>query len=202
MSDLFIKEYENVLEPDLCKEIIKMFNESETKYKGVTGGGLNENVKKTFDMHISNTLRDTRISEEQRKQWQICDDKLYHALTTHLHKYYHDVGLTELLKEKHIISNTHDTGFQIQRYIKNDGFYTFHQDFSIVKKNMCRVVTFLFYLNDVDEGGETNFFNQIYVKPKEGKLAFFPATWNYIHKGEMPKSNDKYIVTGWIYANI
>lgn len=202
MTDLFIKEYENVLESDLCRQLINLFSDSETKHKGVTQGGLIENVKKTFDMHITNTISDVRISDEQRKQWKTCHDKLHQSLTTYLHKYYYDVGLTDLLKDKSIISNIHDTGFQIQHYIKNDGFYTFHHDFSTVKKNVCRIVTFLFYLNDVDEGGETNFFNQIYVKPKQGKLVFFPATWNYIHKGEMPKSNDKYIVTGWIYANI
>ena len=98
MTDLFIKEYENVLEPELCKEIIKMFNDSETKYKGVTGGGLNENVKKTYDMHITNTINNICTSDEQREQWKIYDDKLYQALTTHLHKYYHDVGLAELIK--------------------------------------------------------------------------------------------------------
>ena len=62
----------------------------------------------------------------------------------------------------------------------------------------CRIVTFLFYLNDVEEGGETFFYNGK-VKPEAGKLILFPATWTYNHKGNMPISNDKYIVTGWFY---
>jgi hypothetical protein len=39
------------------------------------------------------------------------------------------------------------------------------------------------------------------VKPEAGKLLFFPATWTYPHRGMMPISNDKYIITGWIYLN-
>ena len=51
-------------------------------------------------------------------------------------------------------------------------------------------------MNDIEEGGETYFYNGK-VKPEAGKLILFPATWTYNHKGNMPKSDDKYIITGW-----
>ena len=34
-----------------------------------------------------------------------------------------------------------------------------------------------------------------------GKLLIFPATWTYMHRGNVPISEDKYIVTGWLYGN-
>ena len=37
------------------------------------------------------------------------------------------------------------------------------------------------------------------IKPKKGRLLIFPSTWTYIHGGNTPISNDKYIVTGWFY---
>ena len=95
-----------------------------------------------------------------------------------------------------------DSGYQIQKYLKDQEGYIWHQDSSIEKnQNRYRVLTFLWYLNDVERGGETYFFHGK-VKPREGNLCLFPATWNYNHKAEIPLSNNKYIITGWITINI
>jgi len=64
-----------------------------------------------------------------------------------------------------------------------------------------RIITFIWYLNNVEEGGET-LFEDFKIKPMEGSLLFFPATWTYPHSGAMPTSNDKYIITGWIYNKV
>jgi hypothetical protein len=91
---------------------------------------------------------------------------------------------------------------QIQRYTKLKGRYIYHQDFLTEwKTKKFRVITFLWYLNDVEKGGETEFWGTHRIKPEAGKLLFFPATWTYPHRGMMPISNDKYIITGWIYLH-
>ena len=64
-----------------------------------------------------------------------------------------------------------------------------------------RIITFIWYLNNVEEGGET-LFEDFKIKPMEGSSLFFPATWTYPHSGAMPTSNDKYIITGWIYNKV
>jgi hypothetical protein len=56
----------------------------------------------------------------------------------------------------------------------------------------------LWYLNTLEEGGETDFYNRGMVKAQEGKLIIFPACWTYPHAGVMPISDNKYIITGWI----
>ena len=90
----------------------------------------------------------------------------------------------------------------MQKYDKNEGRFVYHDDFSMVKDmKMRRVITYLWYLNDVDEGGETEFCGDLKIKPTAGKLIFFPASWCYPHKGIMPLSNNKYIITGWIYID-
>ena len=45
------------------------------------------------------------------------------------------------------------------------------------------------------EDGKNDFFK---VKPEVGKLIIHPASWPYIHKGYMPESDDKYILTTWL----
>ena len=85
---------------------------------------------------------------------------------------------------------------QIQKYTKDVGIFETHTDCECEDGKTYRVITFIWYLNDVVEGGET-YFLKGKVIPKKGKLVLFPATWTYLHKGNMPISSDKYIITGW-----
>jgi hypothetical protein len=54
------------------------------------------------------------------------------------------------------------------------------------------------YLNDVEEGGETEFLYQgLKIKPEKGTLVVWPSSYTHVHRGNPPYSNDKYIITGW-----
>ena len=56
------------------------------------------------------------------------------------------------------------------------------------KRFLCLMV----YLNDDFEDGETYFpLFDVGVKPKQGRLFIFPPTWNYIHRGNPPRSPSK-----------
>jgi hypothetical protein len=91
--------------------------------------------------------------------------------------------------------------FKIQRYRKNVGKYKYHNDWHWDNNNQShRALTYLWYLNDVEEGGETEICIDLKIKPEKGKLLIFPASWLYPHCGRMPISNDKYILSGWIYT--
>ena len=62
-----------------------------------------------------------------------------------------------------------------------------------------RLVTFIWYLNDIIEDGYTEFEFGLKVQPRVGKILLFPATWQYLHRGYPPKSETKYLCTGWLY---
>ena len=58
-----------------------------------------------------------------------------------------------------------------------------------------RFLVFFVYLNDVKEGGETEFPTlDLQVSPECGTILVFPATWTFLHRGNVPISNDKYIL--------
>jgi len=65
---------------------------------------------------------------------------------------------------------------------------------------MCnRYMVFLWYLNDVLEGGETDFADLgLRVQARTGRLLMFPPYWMYQHAGLAPRSNDKYIVSTYL----
>jgi prolyl 4-hydroxylase len=62
-----------------------------------------------------------------------------------------------------------------------------------------RYLVFLWYLNDVAEGGETEFCDLgLKFSARAGRLLVFPPYWMYQHAGLPPISNDKYIVSTYL----
>jgi len=60
-------------------------------------------------------------------------------------------------------------------------------------------MAFMVYLNDIKEGGETEFlYQKCRFKPKRNTLLLWPSGFTHTHRGNPPISGDKYIITGWI----
>ena len=63
-----------------------------------------------------------------------------------------------------------------------------------------RIFAWMTYLNDVDDGGTTDFdYYKVKVKPKMGKTLIWPAEWTHAHRGTVLKGGKKYIITGWLH---
>lgn len=189
----FIKTYQNSLGNLLCEDIIKIFKKTPNKLDGITGAGINKDFKDTTDLHSHDLQED--------KEWVIIEGILRKELNTKLMMYYYDINEGNMVNSvfnPYPISS--DSGFQIQEYKAKQGHYhSVHNDFENNEQGF-RTLTYLWYLNDVKEGGETMFYKDMKIKPETGKLLIFPALWTYPHQGLMPISNDKYILTGWIYS--
>jgi hypothetical protein len=57
----------------------------------------------------------------------------------------------------------------------------------------------IIYLNDVEDGGETEFIYQsTRVKPKKGTVVIAPSSFTHTHRGNPPLNGEKYIFTSWI----
>lgn len=189
MYERFIISYPNNLTKEFCDDVIKKYEEQKNdQYVGVTAQGINLNIKKTMDLFISD-----------KPIWKKEDTVLQQSLTAALRDYYNAIP-QEFDFQKNYSRNIQDMGYQIQKYKKNEGFYVWHNDFAVLEDASYRVLTFLWYLNDIEQGGETEFLCGIKIKPEAGKLVIFPSTWGARHRGVMPVSDDKYIVTGWIYT--
>lgn len=62
-----------------------------------------------------------------------------------------------------------------------------------------RFMTFICYLNDIQEGGETEFlYYPKRIKAEMGKIILFPGHFTHTHRGNPPLTNEKYILTGWV----
>jgi hypothetical protein len=88
--------------------------------------------------------------------------------------------------------------FKIQKTEPGQGYHIWHCE-SGSRECCTRILAWTLYLNDVEEGGETEFIYQhMRVKPKQGTLVIWPAAFTHTHRGNPPLTGAKYIVTGWI----
>lgn len=195
---------ENVLDRQFCEEIIQKFDGDDRKVEGsveyvseegIYSPSLDSNLKKSYDLNITGI-----------ENWEEEDEIFYKSFNSNVKDYFEYIDtFSPLQGEKsaigHGITNFKDRGYLIRSYEKSDGYFHWHNDFSYDKNHGLRMLTLIWYLNDVVEGGETEFIDGTIIKPKVGQLLIFPTSWYMVHRGKMPISNKKYIVTGWLYAH-
>ena len=93
------------------------------------------------------------------------------------------------------------THLKIQKTFPTEGYHIWHIEHNKGFENEARVLAFAIYLNDVEEGGETEFLHfKKRVKSKKGRIVIWPASFPYFHRGNPPISNEKYILTSWMMA--
>lgn len=91
------------------------------------------------------------------------------------------------------------TCFKVQKTLPAQGYHIWHVERAPGFDNYRRGLAYTIYLNDIEEGGETEFLNQsVRVKPKKGRVVIWPAGFPYVHRGNPPLKNTKYILTSWM----
>jgi len=89
---------------------------------------------------------------------------------------------------------------QIQKYDPNGGFFQWHCERmqAVPAINSTRHLVYMTYLNDVTDGGETEFqLQELKIQPRKGLTLIWPADWTHTHRGVPSPTQTKYIVTGW-----
>jgi prolyl 4-hydroxylase len=177
----------NIDNESLCMDIIKFFDENpQMQTKGVTGSGLNESIKKTTDI----TIHPSNLIDPKYSIFNDYIKCLNNCFINYKDQY---PFIKSFLKKVHISS------FLIKKYLAGDHFNHIHAERMGIK-NLHRVFAWMTYLNDVNEGGTTDFPHyDIKIKPDIGKTLIWPAEWTHAHKGSIVKSGSKYIITGWIH---
>lgn len=192
-KDPLIWTKEKVLSPKFCEHVIAKFEKDDRKHPGKVGKGgqVMPSIKQSTDLNISNL-----------PEWKEEDHTFYVSLMECLEDYYSDINQYSTTnppfdyKPLMSVDGASDSGYQIQRTRPGYGYH-WHSD-AWIQNNMCRAITYIWYLNDVYNDGYTEFSNGMKIQPKQGKILLFPATWTYVHRGYPPKIQLKYICTGWI----
>jgi hypothetical protein len=219
--DDFIEIYDSALTSEQCEHILARFNASDKVTRGQTGQGVDTSKKDSFDITIS------RFPEWEDVNRLMMDVVLQH-LHQYMEKYsfllmgalsptvaHPGTGQPVVLAPENfdecgkpylgeLIRRLYRCGsINLQKYLKSSGGYH-HWHSEIYPQNascesLHRVLLFQFYLNDVDEGGQTEFYYQNRkIEAKQGRLIIAPAGFTHSHKGHVATSGDKFIATSWV----
>jgi len=87
---------------------------------------------------------------------------------------------------------------KIQKTMPGEGYHQWHCERDGVTRAR-RLLLVMLYLNDIEEGGETEWLYQHKrIKPKEGRIVICPSTFTHFHRGNPPLSGPKYMINGWV----
>ena len=178
----YIRVYDQHLDRALCVRMIESFGGLARFQRpngrgfraGLEGSAWTElNVTAFSDAHFLGMFR------------QLIDQALV--------RYNHDIGLPIAIPAASLISE-----LVMKRY-RPGHEERFQLHFDAINYVSNRYLVMLWYLNDVAEGGETDFPHlEITIKPEVGRLLIFPPYWMYQHQGLPPVSGDKYILSTYL----
>jgi len=87
---------------------------------------------------------------------------------------------------------------RIQRYDPGKYYSQPHCENNGGSPYLTRHLAYMTYLNDIEEGGGTEFINQkIITNAEKGLTLLWPAGWTHYHAGVVAPKETKYIITGW-----
>ena len=172
----------------ICGSLINFFESNKkAQHRGLAGDGMpNEAFKKSTDITIApKDLEDEKFSDVS-------------SYIQHLKLCYLDY-LEQWDFLKSFLPTVHIGTFNIQKYDEGGHFGALHSERTTLS-NLHRMHVWMTYLNDVSDGGETEFpMFGLKIKPEKGKTLIWPADWSHAHLGRIVEKGNKYIITGWMH---
>ncbi|RUO63788.1 2OG-Fe(II) oxygenase [Pseudidiomarina insulisalsae] len=221
MSHDFIEVYDNALSSDFCESFIETFEQSPHLQPGRTGGGIDTSKKLSTDLYLNQ-------HPDYQRQLQTIISATERCTVEYFKKYRFALIAPVALQVRHpqtgeAVALTHENfdevaagneaaymqflyrlgPIQAQKYLQGKGNYNYWHCEVFPEKGsveaLHRSLLFMFYLNDVKEGGSTDFYYQNRsISPRQGRMVIAPGYFTHTHRGSVPLSGDKYILTSWI----
>lgn len=178
----YIRVYDAALPREFCIRLVTAFQQSPAMHVKRERGwraGLEESAWTELDL--------TPLGDKAFR------DYFRGHIDEYLQRYNRDVSLAIPVPASPLMAE-----LRLKRYLPEtgDGFQLHFDSINAVAQ---RYLVFLWYLNDVAEGGETEFPDlQVKVRPRAGRLLMFPPYWMFQHAGLPPRSGEKYILSTYL----
>ncbi|MGC4028461.1 MAG: 2OG-Fe(II) oxygenase [Steroidobacteraceae bacterium] len=220
----FIEIYDDALPPEFCRDLIRIFEQSPHRTAGRTGAGVDPSRKVSTDLYLNEHAEYHQLLQHLMEVTSFYAEQYFrkyhfaliapfalvvpHPVTGQpvnlTHENYAEIG--EPRAGDHMCHLYRIGTIQAQKYDAGKGNYNYWhcEVYPQAPHNepLHRTLLFMFYLNDVAEGGHTDFYyQQKSIQPKAGRMVIAPAYFTHTHRGTVPVSNDKYILTSWILLN-
>jgi len=184
MIENFIGIYNNVISKEVCDNFIETFE------------SLNK-MNLTFDRNEASVKKEDNSSFILHPEvLKMMNQPNLIFVIKSIWEYYNDY--TKKFSVLSQAQNHSMNSIRMQKTEIGQGYHVWHFENS-AKEQSDRLLTWILYLNDIEEGGETEFLYQhMRVKPKAGTLVMWPAGFTHTHRGNPPLSGTKYVLTSWM----
>ena len=166
------------IDKSICDDILNFYDE-------------NKNHAKKLDTRYTNQKEIVFTYEGMNEKFGNYTKALQNVLENYMDKY------------KPHLNNVNrffiQSNVKIQRYEKDEGYHGWHCENGGNEKFLKRHLVFMTYLNDVEDGGTEFDYQKTTVPAKKGLTLIWPAIWTHTHRGQVSKTKEKTIVTGWYY---
>lgn len=184
----FIGIYENALDYQDCDKFISYFQKLQSLNLTYTRQQANDALAHQKEDESAFLMQEEVFIRQDNPINNLFLDKVWYFYNLYTEKY-------------SILRDSHKHGIQnikIQKTLPGQGYHVWHYETSM-KLTCTRLIAFSIYLNNVDEGGETEFlYMKKRIKAEKGKLLFWPGAFTHTHRGNPPLSGEKYLLTGWL----
>tara|TARA_R110000796_G_scaffold85460_2_gene185440 strand:+ start:1030 stop:1626 length:597 start_codon:yes stop_codon:yes gene_type:complete len=187
--DNFIGVYDNYITEEQCDNAINLYEKQDEFKKTLNRLGSEQSsiLKKQDQQFFAN--------EGNLNVWWKNLEPLIINFDMAWKHYEKNVGALD----SYGLDKLYYTSLKIQKTLPTEGYHVWHLEHSAGFNNEPRAFVYSVYLNDVEEGGETEFLHfSKRVKPKKGRIVIWPAAFPYVHRGNPPLSGEKYILTSWM----
>lgn len=176
----YIRAQDAVLDSLLCQEIVALF-ELDSERHFFDG-----------DRYIELDVFGNPCQGQYRDRWLVLADAVVQALMPVVNDYRLQWDPRGMLPDQFALE-----GLRVKAYRPGEHQFRLHVD-QDNRDSATRFIAVLFYLNDNSAGTEFPDHN-CYIAAQQGRVLIFPPNWQYPHRGLLPTTTSKYIMSTYLH---
>ena len=188
----FLGVFDNMADEDYCKKVINHFK----KVKTISRSEKEKvsQIEKDNQVYFMINEMDSVVMDTN----QVILEGFIKAISQSLDEYRKQYPVLIDGVRKYDLNND----VKIQRTLPGQGYHVWHCENAGITSSRRMIVASMF-LNQCEEGGETEFLYQHRrIKPQAGRMVLAPTGWTHPHRGNPPLKGAKYMINGWLEYQI